>query len=520
MIGILRLFLSRFALPFAFILCAATTWGQGRLGDPGRLGLVQEWSKPVGNTLGGKVTGITLHVSNQNKYEASQVTDRYGRQAFFTDHDPLGAVSRGGYNQTLRRAELARAAMAARGLSPTVQQISIPDSTLYVRSNLGTVTAMDAETGHTKWVVQAGSRGYPSHAVAANDEYVVAISSAKMYLLNAIDGQLLETKSTRNLPSGTPVIDGGNIYLPTWRGLIEVYSTENLNTPIYTLGSPSRIVGSLTVSAESVSWANTKGQFYVAHRGRAGVRYRLKTNDHISAPPKFVDGDLYLASTDGFVYAVDEHSGEIKWRFAAGGSVSNSPLVAEGTVYVADDDGQLIALDAQSGQENWNIPNVDYLVSVGKSKLYCILKDGRLAGVDAASGQIIGTLSVGRLADLRVVNDKTDRLYLVANGMVRCFREADQLWPIVRQPNLDKKEDEKPKPKSITTETPEVSDDSPSASGDPNEGGGDFDAGDDGDDEDIFGVGGFGDEGDAFDGGDAMLDDGNSSDEDDLFGDF
>lgn len=415
-----------------FIISSLSFLGQAAAQDTE---LVQVWSNTVATGLGGKITGVHLHISQRDTYETRDVVDRFGRRQFFSGLQTRG-VSLGGYNQSERLADMKRAELEARGLQPRVEQQSFPVTTLYVRSNAGMVTAINAETGQIKWSSRAGKEGYPSYSVAANDDHVVALSSTKLYLMDAATGQVLDTVSTLSIPSGTPTLDGKYIYVPTWRGLIEVYSTDRFGRVEYTLGSTSPVVGSVTLSPEALGWACDKGDLYVGNRRQPGMRFRFQSTDSISSPPAYLDGYFFATSLGGFIYAIDETRGSVKWRHSAGGPIDESPLAVDGMVLATTRNGQLVCLDADTGETKWRASGIQTFVSASENRLYCATTDSQLAILDIATGIRVGTQRLGA-NNLPIANTATDRLYLTSHsGLIRCLREPSRRWPIIRQKDL------------------------------------------------------------------------------------
>lgn len=405
---------------------------QGRLARPERVGLEQVWSKAIPTGVGGKISGVHLHISNTEKYTASDVVDRYGRRHFFSD---LGrtTISRGGYDQTQRRAAMKQAELAERGLEPRLETQDVSAAVLYVRSDSGMITAMNAESGEVLWATRAGKQGYPSFSVAASDEFVVALSSTKMFLLDAKDGQILDTTSIRSIPSGTPTLDGKYIYVPTWRGVIEVYDTEKFGAVRFTLGSTSPVVGTVTVCSDAISWATDAGYLYVGNRQRPGIKFRFESPDTISAAPAYSDGTLFAGSLDGFVYAIDDERGGIGWRYSAGGPIDESPLAIDDQVFATTRDGQLACLDTASGEPKWLASGIQRFLSVSTDRLYSVTTDNQLAVLDTATGSRIAQHSLGSAA-VPFVNTATDRIYLASkSGVLTCLRETGRRWPITRQ---------------------------------------------------------------------------------------
>lgn len=437
-----------------------------------RLGLTPAWSKAIPNGYGGKISGVEIHVSPEASYKGTEVVDRYGRRTFFSDRDVRGRrPSRSSYDQTLRLTDLKKAQLSALGLEPQVEVKQIPDVTIYIRSTTGTVTALDAETGQQKWSVQAGTPGYPSYGMSANDDHVVTLSSATLYLLDAKHGQVLDNVSTQFLPSGTPTLDRDLIYVPTTKGVIRVLQTDDLTRQAFTLGSSGRIQGSVTVSPTTASWLTSDGYIYVANAGAPGILYRFQSLDTMVAAPVYMDATLFASSLDGYVYAIDESTGEVKWRYAAGGSIREAPLAIEDCVYVTTEDGQMSALDAKSGETKWLASQVERFVSVSDTRVFCITAGQALTALDRSTGARMGSVPIGDLG-LPVVNTRTDRVYLIGKqGVIHCYRELENRWPIARAPEVRQDAEAAAAPQEATAEPTAAAEedapatpDSPSAS--------------------------------------------------------
>ena len=334
-----------------------------------RVGLETVWSKAIPTGLGGKISGVTVYVSPKQTYQGSAVVDKFGRRTFFSDRT-VPVSRRSSYDQTQRLSDLKKAELEARGYDPKTEVKQIPNVTVYIRSTAGTVTSLDAETGQENWTTVAGTPGYPSYSVSASDDYAVTISGSTMYLLDAVSGEVLDTKSMRLIPGATPTVDGEFIYVPTSKGLVEVYSVNDINSLEFTIGSSGRITTPITTSPNTASWATARGHIYVANAGAPGLIYHFKSLDQISASPVFMNNTLFATSIDGFAYAIDESSGDVKWRYAAGGPIEEAPLAVEACVYVTTTDGQMAALDADSGKAKWLASGVDRFVSVSDSTVY------------------------------------------------------------------------------------------------------------------------------------------------------
>lgn len=398
-----------------------------------RVGLIPVWTREIPVGYGGSISGVTVYVSRTKSYRGSSLIDKFGRRTFFSDRDAASLRgSRAGYDETLRRQELKEAQLTALGLDPKSSIVEIPEVTLYIRSSIGTVTALDAETGQIKWSTEVGKPGYPGFGVAATDDYVVTLSSATIYLLDASSGQVLSSVPLRFLPAGTPTIAGKRIFVPGASGVIDVLSTEDLSRREYTLGSAGGIDSPITVSPRGVSWSSDT-RVYVANPVGPGVRYHFQTMDTLTASPVYQNEKLIITSMDGFAYAIDEQSGDVRWRYAAGGPVREAPLVIDNDVYVTTIDSQMSALDAETGDVRWLASNVDRFVAVSDSLVYSISTGNQLVVRDRENGGIVGSTQLGAVG-YPVVNTNTDRVYLVSqSGVVQCFRDTDKRWPTTRK---------------------------------------------------------------------------------------
>jgi quinohemoprotein ethanol dehydrogenase len=88
----------------------------------------------------------------------------------------------------------------------------------------------------------------------------------------------------------------------------------------------------------------------------------------IEATPLVHDGVMYFASTWGVTFALDARTGEVKWKWDPGvvqggrdvggqtvinGATSRGVAIYNGKIYVGVTDGRLAALDAETGEIVW-----------------------------------------------------------------------------------------------------------------------------------------------------------------------
>ena len=397
-----------------------------------RVGLEPAWATVVATGNGGRIRGATVHVSGTNNYQTTIITDKFGRKDYFSERSVTRSGTTLGLDQSLRLAELREAVLKRRGLDPIVETKVIPDITVYLRSSLGTVVSVNAETGRIKWTTQAGKDGYPNYVVAATDDYVATSSGTTLYLLNASNGDILQTKSLMRAPGAGPSFAGSQIYVPTIHGLVEVYDANNIRDLAFTLGSPGRIRQPVTVGPLSVSWTTDRGDVYVAAPREPGIIYQFQALGPITDAPVHLGDKLYASSVDGFIYAIAEKDGEVQWRYSMGEPIRSSPLAVDDTVFVITDHGKLACLDAASGDVRWLSFGVASFLAVSDSRLYCATSSNTLVALDRTSGGRVGETMLSP-QHIPVVNTKTDRVYLAGGeGAFQCLREKGERLPLAR----------------------------------------------------------------------------------------
>ncbi|MGB7215920.1 MAG: PQQ-dependent dehydrogenase, methanol/ethanol family [Gammaproteobacteria bacterium] len=107
------------------------------------------------------------------------------------------------------------------------------------------------------------------------------------------------------------------------------------------------------------------------HRLGFAWEYQMGTSRGLEATPIIVDGVLYTSGTTGRVYAVEAATGEEIWRFdpqsdgqvnryTCCDEVNRGIAVWEGMVYVASLDGRLFGLDAATGKVVWEVDTIIY----------------------------------------------------------------------------------------------------------------------------------------------------------------
>ncbi len=228
---------------------------------------------------------------------------------------------------------------------------AVTDGTrVFVPLSTGTLVAVDAETGATRWKAEVSTALRP----AADSGHVYVVAGDALQALDAGSGAAawrvplpapvsaplvaragwvlaaLETGEIVALRGadgtevwrrhvGVPVvapaaIDGDRLYLPGADGLVRAF-TVSTGAPLW-----SRALGGSIVSVAPL-----------------GAR-------------------LYVGSTDNHFYCLDDRDGRVRWRWRAGADPVGTPIADDERVYFSALDTVLRALDRGHGAQRWRQP--------------------------------------------------------------------------------------------------------------------------------------------------------------------
>jgi outer membrane protein assembly factor BamB len=178
----------------------------------------------------------------------------------------------------------------------------VHDGRVYAPSRVGTVTAIDAESGESIWVVDQplgqvnglSMRDDRLYAADENDQVVGLDTQGNTRMYGALD----------SAAGGTPAVADGLVFAPT-RG----------------------------------------GDLVALDQGDGIEQWSFGASDPFTAPPVVADGTVYAGCHDNNVYAIDAESGDEEWSFATDNNIVDpAPIVSGGTVYIGSRDGNFYAI--------------------------------------------------------------------------------------------------------------------------------------------------------------------------------
>ncbi|MDG1510743.1 MAG: PQQ-like beta-propeller repeat protein [Mariniblastus sp.] len=413
-----------------------------------RAGLTVDWFTHSGVGINGGLADWQINV-DENKpttffsLEANKFRERISQNTLNSFGEPFGVDGARQYMQV--RSEVLKAEFANDGVTDVeikISEYTLPQTTIYTLGTNAVVSAVDADTGATKWTSSIGDPRLPSIGVAASNEFVAAINGLSVYCLEASTGKIVWSGKCRFAPSTSPAITETGIYVPLLNGRLESFALKDKGQNSQVLVSGGRSTARPLVTDYSVSWPNSKGRLTVAglYTQSKGVAYQLNSDDAIMSPTAYNDGMFYVTSLDGFVYAMNEPKGVIDWQVSTGFGISQPAIVLNDHVYVINSNNEMFKLIPESGKDapGWEQPleNIGSYVGAGKDNMYVLDSVGNLCVIDQDSGAILSKVEIGGVQSV-LPNMISDRMYIVSDrGMIQCLREINSRIPFFHSNEL------------------------------------------------------------------------------------
>jgi outer membrane protein assembly factor BamB len=356
--------------------------------------------------------------------------------------------------------------------------VQVAGRLLLVQTRSGLVTALEAETGQTRWRSRVGHPYRRPLPLAFNRKYVFVINGTSLF---GLDRETGAQSWELNLPEGVsapPVAGDFQVYVgfgssrlsayllpqadqaPAGSGtemsqylrgedLSESYPVGTLATqPVlaWTSLTRARLEWTPLLGQEDILCAAPEGEVVAlekfpirTRRATEVFRYRL-TDDPITVPPGQYEDMAYIGSRDSNVYAVSIGTGRVAWRFTASTPIQRQPIATEKDVYVVSDRLGLARVDRATGLPAWRLPRggviynanpeADRFVAANPKFVYATDAAGRLLVLDRATGLRLSTYAGTREFNVPISNAANDRLYLGANnGLIVCLHDRDYPTP-------------------------------------------------------------------------------------------
>ncbi len=319
------------------------------------------------------------------------------------------------------------------------------------------LTAFDLDTGSVAWQAQINdpkSGLFPGKAggMAVNDK-VIAVHAARKRLavLNAQTGeQIWQLDHDSPLTGGPTLIGGGAVVVTDIDGYVFVYDQkdgrllwQNVGLPVDTVvfgASAPAVNANMLVLAgaggEVATHQINDGQlFWAESLANLSPTTPLEELGDVLAHPVH-DGEMvYVISQSGLLSAFDARAGFQLWEQPIAGV--EMPWIAGDSLFVLTVEGQLLNLRRSDGAIRWVSTlegsakkaglnpdkNIQYYGPVVASDLVHVLSaQGKLVSINADTGIVVSTQSLGGRAATAPQLAKSTLIYLTRSGQITALR--------------------------------------------------------------------------------------------------
>jgi hypothetical protein len=314
---------------------------------------------------------------------------------------------------------------AGGGRSPIVD-VKFDAGTLFVQTGMGTVHAIDGNTGRTIWSADVGSPRHPSMPLGVSGSRVAVLNGTTLYVLTRSTGQVEFSKTMRGVPVAGAALSEEAVFVPNSAGQIETHSLiEKDHRNLANLRLEGRDFPQPAVSYLGVVAGSSRGDLGLANLSGTDLVFRLPTNYAFTASPAAWGSRFYAGNVGGLLYAFHDSSGVEKWSFAAGSSITQSPVPLADAVYVLCEDLTMYRVSVETGREEWMAKNVRRFLATSPTRVYTLDRFGRLAVLSAQTGALVDLASIPPIA-FPVTNTHTDQIFLATeSGLIQCLHEIE-----------------------------------------------------------------------------------------------
>ncbi len=313
---------------------------------------------------------------------------------------------------------------------------------LVIQTDAGTIHAVDAETGVTRWIRNVGDPRHPTLRAAVNQKWVAVINGSWVYVLDRRDGRLLWSTRSEVPPGAGPALSSQRVYVPALDGKVFAYRIDHLiERPVEDFavraermlaaqrsGSAvdlaqrvvplvSQSFGAVIIQPiltheepgeERVAWGTDHSYIFLGVINRRTAEdfpflYRVDAAGGIVGQPTYLRADpskgrnfgmLFVVSRGGFVYAIRERDGKALWRFSVGEPIYEPVAAIGDDVFVTSVLGRLCCLSLADGSEKWSVPRIKKFIAASNDRVYGVDVLDQLQILTRAEGKFISSLDI------------------------------------------------------------------------------------------------------------------------------
>ena len=204
----------------------------------------------------------------------------------------------------------------------------------------------------------------------------------------------------------TPAVDGDRLYVTDITGRVSALDRFT-GKAVWTRKLKLNVSGGVGVGADMVLLGTLNGDVIALDANTGADLWRSKVTSEVLAAPA-TNGDVVVVQTqDDRLIALEASSGAQRWIYESTPAVltlrgTGAPLVTDYVAYAGLSTGKVIAVDTQRGLPIWEqrvavasgrtelerMVDIDGGLLLSGNTLYVTTYQGRVAGLDAQSGQI------------------------------------------------------------------------------------------------------------------------------------
>lgn len=230
-----------------------------------------------------------------------------------------------------------------RDVGPTRVPPLLVGRTLYLATDAGVLTALDAETGERRWRTRIPGRaaGTP---VPYGDRIVAIGARDTVYVVEPVEGRIEDRIALPAGVSAMPALAGDLLLVPLHGGALAAVDLD-LGEVVWqtSLGSP--ILASPVVTRDGTVYAlTTFGEVWRVHPGERRAARIAALGGAARGSLTLVRNGLLVGRLDGTLFLVDREGGTV-WERLLGGSIVAPVAVDDGAIYVPQLNGTLSKLE-------------------------------------------------------------------------------------------------------------------------------------------------------------------------------
>jgi outer membrane protein assembly factor BamB len=250
----------------------------------------------------------------------------------------------------------------------------------------GTIYAVDAQTGHVRWLypVPTGA-GVDSSPAVVNGSVIVGCSDGELLCLNQYSGQLLWTTQLGGGSLSSPAIQNGTVFIASSLGVNAVNMLTGASIWEYTTKWP---VTSCPSVADGLVFVGTDNDdhVYALNQSTGKLVWGYWTSGWLTTPAVDSSKQLVIVGCKDYsLICLDEQTGLLEWQYLTTRYLyPSAPTISvNGLVYIGTPDGSLICVNETTGEETWQYnvttsvvssPSIDYehvFVGTLGGEIYC-----------------------------------------------------------------------------------------------------------------------------------------------------